>query len=393
MEDHLPFKITVYNKAYVRKGVIGDPISFDCTVRYNAPSDCSFTIDATNARLSDLIAPGARVVITYRYSPSSEEMFLISGMIQENAGEGDFTSFNRSFHVVDDWTVLNTIIGWPNPTNSTDNAVTTGTITHQGDEGAYFTKTGAAETVLKQIVAPNATRQGINLTIPTTLGRGSTITASVRMHPITDRLFPAVDVAGIGVRVKQIDDERILDVFVPSTYPRVLTQDSEVIAQGQYQITAPTITRVVLGAGGEAEARYFYVKRDAARETAWGVVLEAFRDARDVEITDPALTTILGQRADETLTEGAPRASMSLQLVESDVFRFGRTFNLGDQISVRMTDGPIVTDRVREVHLTQDEGSALEVTPIVGNWEDSEDAKLFRLVSNVQKNLRDLQRS
>jgi hypothetical protein len=379
----LPFDVTVFDKAYARKGPLGAPLSLSGEVVANAAGSLEFLVASDHPRVPDLTASGARVVCDYRPTPDSS-MFLISGRVEEVAGGGPAHSPWRRFAVVDDFTVLTDEVQcWPNPT---------GTIAQQGDDEAYFTRTGPAETVLKQILAPNVTRDGHVLTIPATAGLGSTITASVRFHTPYERLWPAVEQAGLLVRVRQSGAGRVLDVTVPEEYPRVLTQESGVVATGEYSVSAPTVTRVTILAGGEGTARVVRRKIDTALEAAHGVRLSTSRDARDVESSDPDLETILTARMDEALAEGAPRASLKCELVESDAFRFGVTFGLGDRVSVRLADAPVVTDTVRSVAFDWSPGGGVKITPRVGEWADLSDAPLVkqvtaltRAVSNIEK--------
>ena len=379
----MPFEVTVYDKAYVRKGPLGSPLSLSGEVVANAAGSLEFTLPSDHPRVPDLAASGARVVVNYRPT-SSSSMFLISGRVEQVAGGGPRHSPWRRFTVVDDFTVLTDEVQcWPNPT---------GTISQQGDDAAYFTRTGPAETVLKQILAPNVSRDGHVLTIPATAGLGSMITASVRFHTPYERLWPAVEQAGLLVRVRQSGAGRTLDVTAPPTYARVLTQESGVVASGEYSVSAPTVTRVTILAGGEGTARVVRRKIDAARETAYGVKLNTTRDARDVETTDPNLESLLTARMDEALAEGAPKASLKCELVESDAFKFGVTFGLGDRVSVQLTNAPVITDSVRSVAFDWSTADGVKITPRVGEWADLADAPLVKQVTELTRSVSNIEK-
>lgn len=384
MSTFLPFELTAFTKGYVSKGPVGAPLELTGEAVYSGVGMLEFTLPSDHPRVPALVASGARVVCNYRPTATSAAQFLMSGRVEVVEGGGSSRSPWRRFRVVDDFTVLTDEVQcWPNPT---------GTISQQGDDEAYFTRTGAAETVLKQILAPNVTRQGTVLTIPTTAGLGSTITASVRFHTPFERLFPAVTQAGLGVRVRQSGASRTLDVYVPTVHTRVLTQESGIVVSGEYSVTAPTVTRVTALAGGEGTARVVRQKVDTARETAYGVVLPTVVDARDVDAADPALETILTARMDEALAEGAPKASLKCELTESDSFRFGVTFGLGDQVPIRLADAPVVTDTVRAVAFSWTPGGGVKVTPRVGEWTDVADAVLYRQVESLTRSVSNLEK-
>lgn len=393
VSDAAPVQITCWTKDMVRRGTVDDVNKVDLDVVFNGGGAASFAIDSDHPRAGDLTVPGARCVIDYFPDWDSDdpladpmEPITLSGSVDEITGEGPEGSAVRTFAVTDDWhAVFTDLQGWPNPT---------GTPAQQGNDTAYFTRSGPAETVLKQVVAPNATRQGLELVIPTNLGRGSNIAVALRMHPLGDKLFPAVDIAGLGVRVVQRNNQLVLECWVPAVHTRVLDEGSGVIVEGSYQRRRPTVTRVMVGAGGEGTARVFRHYIDAPRETEWGRRnrREVFIDARDVDVAEPALETILASRAQEALDEGRARAGLTAKLAETDEWRLGKTFNIGDTSPLQVSDGPILTDRIRRAHITWDE-NGLEVTPYVGDWEDTVDEVIVAAVTNIARGYRDLQRS
>lgn len=485
---HVPITIEVWDAAYNRKGVVGAPSSVTGSIQWNGPGSFEFTVDADHPRVADLTDEGARVVIRYRYAPWTAPMTLISGTVAELTGAGSFRDATRTFTVRDDWAVLNEIVGFPNPT---------GTLDQQGDDSAYFTRSGAAETVLKQIVEPNAARQGVALVVPSTLGRGSSCEVSVRMHPLSDRLFPTVDQAGIGVRIVQDGPTRYLIVRTPRTIDRVLTEESGAVLAGDFSISQPTVTRIVVASGGEGTGRFFREYVDDELEASYGLSRASFVDASDassdweaakadvpeklkardeadvekqkaakrVADMDAAYDTAdnavdkaqddvddhpgvskyvtrlnaakaartkaqgrlddaeadlakattayntaaaaytaaealvpvkfdemgvaLQARADEALAEGAPKVSLKVTLAETKTFRFGRTFSLGDRVSVQLAGSPVLSDLVREVGFSYTAEDGLVVTPTVGDWSEKTTDVLFRAVSVLARAVRD----
>lgn len=397
MTEHIPLRLEVWTKSYVRKGVIGRPTKVTGSIMHNAPGTIDFTVDADHPRIADLTAAGARAVLTYRYTAGDTPTTLMSGTIGEVSGSGPAKSATRTFRIRDDWNILNDILGLANPT---------GTMAQQGADTAFFTATGAAETVLKNVVAPNAAHQGVTVTIPATSGRGSSCTVTLRMHPLADRLFPAIDQAGIGVRVVQQGTSRVLDVYVPTVRARVLTEQSGAIVDGDFQLTPPTVTRVIVGAGDQGTARVFqeYASNGAGGtilnpsaglagvESSLGWSRSAFVDAQDVAITDPAMSTLLQQKALVALTDGAAKVSLRVVLAETPGFRFGKTYQLGDRVSVQLAGSPVLTDLIREIQFDYTADSGLVITPIVGDWSDSTSDVLYRQVAQIARAVRDAQR-
>ena len=138
---------------------------------------------------------------------------------------------------------------------------------------------------------------------------------------------------------------------------------------------------------------------DSAAESAFGVKREKFVDARDLQPTDednnpnPDFEDEMAARGAEALAEGAGTAGLDLTLSESDVFKFGNAFELGDEVTVNVSGSGPITATVSEVEIQWSAGEGLVVTPRVGTWDSSPDAELIRLVSKTARALRALQRS
>lgn len=351
-----PFTLTVYDRALYRRGTVGAPLSVKVTARHNALGTAEFTVPVDHPRAADLLATGARVVVGYERLTAP----LLSGPIVSVAGERGDGALTCT--VQDDFRVLLGLLAWPLP----GAALTAQTV-------AYDVRTGSQETVTKGVVVANANRAGIGLTAATDLGRGSTVTVSWRFHPILDRLLPALT---LGLTVRQRPDVRqgdgryrspglLLDVYVPRTYARTLTDTSGVIADWKYARAAPVTTRVVLGAQGEATARTFASSTDATAETAWGMVQERFIDARDT--SDAAVTA---QRSAEALSAGAANSGLSVTLAETTTFRYGDSLRVGDLVTLQVTGQAALTDVLTEASLSWTADQGVVVTPIVGDLTD-----------------------
>lgn len=373
---HLPLTIAVYDRDLQPMDWVGAPLSVDLVLRHNAAGSLTFELDADDEQVEALNTPGARVVVQYSPDPDdpASPRRRLSGRVHEL--EGTTTGAQtRAFTVVDDWQVFARLLGWPNPA---------GPITAQGDEEAYWRSSGPAETVLKEAVSVNAHRSVPAVTVVPSLGRGDPIAASLRFHPLADRLFPAVDQAGVGVSVLQGDGALVVDCYTPATYPATLTEESGIVAAGSYTITAPVATRAVVLGGGEGTARIARLVVDAAAEAEWGFTAEVVVDARDT--TDTAL---LDQRGAEALAEGAATASVTATLSETEEWRFGATFDLGDLVPIQLNGAPVITDVVREVAITWTPGDGLVVTPRVGDIETTATAVIGRAIRKIAAAQRD----
>ncbi|SEE26887.1 virus ReqiPepy6 Gp37-like protein [Arthrobacter alpinus] len=368
-----PFRIDIYDKNCQWKAPLGDLKSIKGTVRHNAISEATLTVAANHKRTDLLGAPGARLGIKLRGEP------LMTGPIRAPVGAGPGVAGDLVYSVQSDFRILHNVAGWPAPAKL---------ITQQGDEGAYYSiGRQPAETVLKDVVAKNAiTRLGFPLTIAPDLGRGADIEASFRMHPLYDRLFPAVDTAGIGVSVIMAGGGLVLDVYVPKVYPNVLTEQSRVIQKWSFSGTAPDATRVVIGGQGQGDLRVFETLADIAREDEWGDIIEVFRDARD---TSDGTTYLM--RAQETLDETAARGTLTVELAETERFRYGgvKGIRVGDLATASVGNNITVTDVLREMEFSWDRPGGLKLSSTIGPKDDPMD-QLMQAITTLARGVHDL---
>lgn len=361
MASEIPYDILVY-RGWHFEGWVGRPLDMKPVIRHNLKSTATFRIDSDHLRAADLMAPGARVVI-YRHGE-----FQMSGPVRLAAGQFALDA-SLTFTVEDDFRILNNWLAWPKPSAA---------VTAQDVE--YRTITGPAETVVKTVMAENALRLGFPLTVAPDEGRGVVGTYTFRFHPAFDRLFPAVDQAGIGVTVKHSGSGLLLDCYEPRNYPHLLSPESGTVIGGTYSLAAPTATRVVIGGAGEGTARDFRTFSDGGREVDWTDVIEVMKDARDSGSGD-----IYAARADEVLTEGAPMAGLSLDLTETEHFRYGgKGLRVGDLVTALVNEQPYA-DTLREVRLSWDKKDGDVATPVIGERSDDTDTQLAKSIRALKR--------
>jgi len=262
-----PFTFTVYDKNLVRKAIISTPLSARVIPRFNLKGTATFGLALDHPALAECITAGSRVVINYQGKQ------VMSGPVTERSINGPTISGSATFMIEDDFRLLHGVIGWPVP-----NAA----ITAQGT-AEHYVLTGPAETVLKTVVRKNLIeRLGMNVTIAPDLGRGNTITLEIRMEPLFEKLFPLVEDAGLGVSIKQGASSLVVDVYQPTTYPLLLSEESGVVQDWSWTNSAPKVTDLVVGGRGEGVDREFRRFNDSAASALWGTVVETFVDARDV---------------------------------------------------------------------------------------------------------------
>lgn len=360
------FKITLHDKNRQFTGQIGNPRSLTVTPRlFPLIGSAEMVVGLDHPKADQLMADGARVVFELH------DRVELSGPVDEYEIDTDTDSLRVT--VLDDAQLLSRILGWQVPTDT----ATSGNLTQGTRE--YINYVGNAETLIKGVLQANGiNRLGIpGLVVAPNLNRGGTVPggASFRMHPLPDRLFPAVAMAGLGVTLKQIGTDLVFDVFEPRVYPRTLSVEGRTLKRAVWLHKRPTASRVVVGGPGEARDRRYRVLADPAREAQYGFVGETFRDARDAkDETEPenvgTTEATMDARGQETLAEAAAINGLSITLAESTVFTYGESGVLvGDKVPVKVRN-KIITDTIKEAVLEWVSPDYSRATPVVGEQMD-----------------------
>ncbi|MEX8031675.1 hypothetical protein AB6V29_01420 [Microbacterium sp. 20-116] len=366
--DGLRFVVDDKTGAYLR-----DVSGFDAqaVLAPNVIPAAEFTAPSDHAVAPLVTLDGARCRVFFR----GEEQFR--GLIQETPGEGpDGTVTAR---VVGD---LQCLWSWYG------RQVPTAPIVNQYQD--YRTYSGPSETVFKNALRENFTRLGVPWTVAPDLGRGSQVQTQFRMHPLADKLIPLLDADNLTVVLTYIDDENgrqtgvVVDVREPDTVPGVLTLETGIPDSYTYTRQAPTMTRVVVGGRGEGVEREFIEVIHQAREAEWGMIREGFVDGRNTE--EGADLTV---DAYEALADGAARVGLNTTLVETARFVYGKTYQVGDLVSVDVA--PVQTVQRISVAITETADEGVTVTPRIGELDETEDtdARLWRAVARLSRGIRD----
>ena len=403
-----PFKITVYNKSFVRKGFVSTPNTLRCIPRFNLKGTASFSLGLDHPVLGDLIEAGSRVTIDYNGKQ------VMSGLVEARSINGPSISGSATFLVEDDFRIVSNVLGWPVPTSP---------ITNQTAAERHVL-TGPAETVLKQLFQLNAiNRLGANYVVAPDLGRGDTITVELRMESLYDKVITAVEEAGLGVTVQQVNGQLVLDVFEPVTYPLTLSEASGVVQDWSWTNNAPKVTDVVVGGREEKQLREFRKFSDNAAASLWGLRSETFVDARDVgsalnewygdmktaqEQTPPDTAAIdalnasyagiraeyenlIAKRGAEALAEGSEKTGIRMVLSETESFRYGDDVTVGGKVSMLVGPQLAITDTLREAELTWSFESGVTATPSVGEITDNPDRVFAKALRNSATRIRKIE--
>jgi hypothetical protein len=121
---------------------------------------------------------------------------------------------------------------------------------------------------------------------------------------------------------------------------------------------------------------------DTALESAWGIRIERFKDATDVDTTAD-----LQARAQAEVADSAPKYGFSVKLSESGMFQYGENgVRVGDLITVEI-NGVQRTDVLRECTLAFNRESGPTQTPVIGDVEQSSEIKLKNILTRIIRNI------
>lgn len=403
-----PFKITVYDKWRERKAIVSTPLSLRVVPRHNLKGTAEFSLALNHPALGDLMEAGSRVVIEYR------DKHALSGPVKARSINGPSNQGKATFIVEDDFSILYETLGWPVPGSA---------ITNQGAAERHVI-TGPAETVVKELFVQNSIiRLGNNCIIAPDQGRGDIITVELRFESLMEKLFPAVEDAGIGVNVRQDGYNLVLDCYEPVTYAPILSEESGIVQDWSWTNTSPKATSVVVGGREEAKLREFRQFVDSPAIDLWELRSETFVDARDVgsELNDwygdmktaqgqtppdtaaidalnasyagirAAYEALIAKRGDESLTENAEKTGIRMVLSETDSFRYGDSVNVGDRVSMKVGPGLTLTDTLREAELTWTFEDGVTATPSVGEITDNPDRVFAKALRNSATRIRKIE--
>jgi hypothetical protein len=197
-------------------------------------------------------------------------------------------------------------------------------------------------------------------------------------------------------------------VFVPNPIEEAakntFSKDLGNLRRFQYTLREPGPNRAFFAFNGQGKDRNIhYLSADNYSTSAhqgtswplneWGRWREEFLDRRDQPIPsaveDPAEAPEAEAQIKQAITEfyeaSRPPAAISMEVLDTEYFKFGRDYFVGDYVQVDI-DGEIITDILREVSLVE-EGGRYTITPTVGTGDASETPALYRQVRRIWNRL------
>ena len=351
---------------------------------------------------------------------------LFTALIEDDEGPfGNSDDTSRTYVLRDHWCLFEhtpALVAPGNPISPAENEsglgqlaqvvatgpTTPGSITNLA---GYFVWAGpSAETAVRDIVTRNFTALGIqHRWASEDQQRGANPTLpDVRMIYLSEAIVPVLEAAGLRIDIWREGDTYVLDIVEPGEYAPHLTLDGP-LRPGRFKRKRLGVTDIMHGGPGVEAARDWSRHTDAALAAAQDHIWFAFRDGTGyspvwgAHLADGAKSMVWylsrsdadvaavdkneyrsyrSQNAREALADGAPSASLQVEIEQSGGFVFPTGYQLGTRLKMTehlkngAPDGPVFHDRVVSVRVQKPRGKDETVTPQVGGARQSAAARL-----------------
>lgn len=370
------YKLYVRDQYFNKVAEIEDFQKLEMTARFNAVGAWILELPTNCDAAREIVKPKAGIIVV------RDGETLFSGPVNIRNRKWNIQDDTLTISGYDDNIWLNRFLAYPVP----------GGPPYSSQD--YDVRTGKAETIMKAYVNANigASAQAnrkIDITTDVDSGLGTTITGRARFQTLLD-LCSSLALSGgdLGFRVVQYNKALQFQVYQPidSTQSVIFSPMLGNLLDFEYTDTDPETNYAIAGGTGEGKARVFTEKGDSNSISTYGRS-ESFLDKRDT--TD---TTELSQGVTEELAQKANQTSLTITPVDTDGVAFGRDYNLGDKVSVVITqpnnDGgqdalDVIQDVVRELKITTD-GNGELISPMIGT-PDSISHPILGIFSKMKK--------
>jgi hypothetical protein len=323
------YKLYVRDSELNRIAEIDDYTSLEMILRFNAPSTWVLILPTDSIAAKELSKP------KYGINVTKDGETLLSGNVAKPNRKWDASQDTTTVSGLDDTAWLEKRLAYPVPSGPPYTST------------AYDVRTGAAETIIHEFVDYNAgpralpERQVPKLVLGTNLGRGNVVTGRARFHSLIERLRALALVGGgLGFRIKQVGKNLEFQTYQPTdkTKEVIFSPLLGNLRAFEYGRETAETNYVIVGGGGQGTSRTFIERGDSTSISKYGRH-EAFVDQRNTSETSE-----LEQSIDEELEQKAEKYSLSISPVDTDSMTFGRDYNLGDKVSIVLTQPNEVID-------------------------------------------------
>lgn len=328
---------------------------------------------------AEALAPGRLVTSTFRGQTFT---WTIQPLVINQGDDGLLTTTLGGFEAI---SMLGRVLAWPNPA-----AVI-------GSQPAQGTYTGPAETVIRDLIAQNyRDRYGADITVPTSLGRGATVTSNPRFTNLLEEVQRLAVLGGVGVRLNLVPTaastraELTVQFYVPAdkTNRVELAAADGSLSSWELTYAEPTATKAVVGGSGEGAGQYLRVVTTAAsiaQAATWGGHREVYVDGP--ETFDNAALDLAGQDA---IKAGAATTALTMEAQEPAGTKAFLAFQVGDRVTAAPHPDATIPDNISAIRVVHESGDP-EVTPMFGDPDVGEsEAMTAQLIRVLKRDLNTL---
>lgn len=397
------YKIYVRDRNLSRVAEITDFLSLELLPKFNDVGAWALVLPTDTKATSELIKPQAGIIVV------RDGVTIFSGPVTKRSRNWNNTQDETTVSGTDDNIKL---LNLAYPVPSGDFTL-----------NAYDVRTGNAEAIMKQYTDANlgatARSERRVLTTESNQGLGGLVTGRGRFHTLLE-LFRSLALigGGLGFRVVQVGTALEFQVYQPVDKTRTAFFSPLLgnLADFEYSVQAPEANYIIIGGGGEGAARIIKERGDSESIAKYGRI-ETFIDQRDM--TD---ISELEQTLTEELAEKGEKTSLSITPIDTPQLTFGRDYNLGDKVSVVITQPnevidvdtlyyfisayqtvPVETERVRKIQekidVVQDIVREIKITlslegerisPVVGTSDTA--PRIYDRVNDLERRTSNLER-
>jgi hypothetical protein len=280
---------------------------------------------------------------------------------------------------------------------------------------AYDTRTGSVESLILQYAGAHigsgslANRRHTSLVMPTSLNRGGTTTVTARFDNLGVLVQSLAEAGRLRVTVQHDESSgtprlalRIAPVPDVSANIRFGPQGSTamgLITGQRLRLSAPEVTRAIVLAGGEKEARQVLQLIDAEAEAAWGTPDNPYIAEQTVDQRQTVDAAEMTRAAEELIAEGAGTVEAAFDPVDGPDVQYRVSHGIGYKVGVDLDGLPdaLADNVVREARtIVQGEpGQATEQVRLVVGTPDAtlQGTKQSRQVAKALRRVTTLERS
>lgn len=352
------YKLYVRDSNFNRIAEIDDYTKLELLINFNGVG--TWTLDIpTQSNASFLLAQPQSGIIVVR-----EEQTLFSGPMGIVDRKWTKDSDTMEISGFDDNFWLTRFLAYPVPSGPP--------YTSQ----AYDIRSGAAETVIKAYLNANIgasaqTQRKINIVTAADQARGLNVTGNARFQTLLELFAPLALTGGdIGFNITQDNNQLLFDCYIPTDKSNSVIFSPLLgnMIDFEYKNAAPSENYIIAGGTGDGTARIFSEFGDSNSISQWGRY-EFFLDDTNSSSVDS-----LNQAIQNNLSQRALQTSLSITPTDTDATKFGRDYNLGDIVSVVLTQPDqngnqipfdTVTDVIRQIKITID-NTGESISPVIG---------------------------